>query len=90
MQDPEKQRITKESQLVGRVREGTWGEGLLSRARGLLDYPHYTRPQSFRSWNVPEVLVSGDHEEIHRWRHQMAIEKTRRNRPDLLDGTTTD
>ena len=86
----EKQRISKQSQRVGRVREGTSVEGLLSSGRGLLDYPHYTRPQSFRSWNVPEVLVSGNHEEIHRWRRQMAIEKTRRNRPDLLDGASTD
>ena len=50
----------------------------------LLDYPHYTRPAEFRGWNVPEVLLSGNHEEIRRWRVQKAIEKTRRNRPDLL------
>lgn len=52
--------------------------------QGILDYPHYTRPQSFRGWEVPEVLVSGDHEAVRRWRERMAIEKTRRNRPDLL------
>ena len=51
--------------------------------RGILDYPHYTRPQSFRGWDVPEVLVNGNHEEIRRWREQKALEKTRRNRPDL-------
>jgi len=50
----------------------------------LLDYPHYTRPAEFRGWKVPEVLLSGNHEEIRRWRLQKAIEKTRRNRPDLL------
>jgi tRNA (guanine37-N1)-methyltransferase len=50
----------------------------------LLDYPHYTRPADFRGWKVPEVLLSGNHEEIRRWRLQKAIEKTRRNRPDLL------
>jgi tRNA (guanine37-N1)-methyltransferase len=50
----------------------------------LLDYPHYTRPAEFRGWKVPEVLLSGNHEEIRRWRFQKAIEKTRRNRPDLL------
>jgi tRNA (guanine37-N1)-methyltransferase len=50
----------------------------------LLDFPHYTRPQSFRGWDVPEVLMSGNHEEIRRWRRAQAIEKTRRNRPDLL------
>jgi tRNA (guanine37-N1)-methyltransferase len=52
--------------------------------RGILDYPHYTRPQSFRSWDVPEVLMSGNHEEVRRWRREHALEKTRRNRPDLL------
>jgi tRNA (guanine37-N1)-methyltransferase len=50
----------------------------------LLDYPHYTRPPSFRGWDVPEVLLSGNHEEIRRWRHEKALEKTVRNRPDLL------
>ncbi len=52
----------------------------------ILDYPHYTRPPSFRGWDVPEVLLSGNHEEIRRWRRQKAIEKTLRNRPDLLNG----
>jgi tRNA (guanine37-N1)-methyltransferase len=52
--------------------------------RTLLDFPHYTRPASFRGWDVPEVLVGGNHEEIRRWRRENAIEKTRRNRPDLL------
>jgi tRNA (guanine37-N1)-methyltransferase len=50
---------------------------------GILDYPHYTRPPSFRGWDVPEVLLGGNHEEIRRWRHQQALEKTQRNRPDL-------
>jgi tRNA (guanine37-N1)-methyltransferase len=50
----------------------------------LLDYPHYTRPAEFRGWGVPEVLLGGNHEEIRRWRQQKALEKTRRNRPDLL------
>ena len=49
-----------------------------------LDCPHYTRPADFRSWPVPEVLLGGNHEEIRRWRQQKALEKTRRNRPDLL------
>ena len=56
-------------------------------ARGILDYPHYTRPPSFRGWDVPEVLMSGNHEEIRRWRREKALEKTRRNRPDLLAET---
>jgi tRNA (guanine37-N1)-methyltransferase len=51
----------------------------------LLDHPHYTRPQEFRGMPVPEVLVSGNHVEIDRWRRDAAIEKTRRNRPDLSD-----
>ncbi len=53
---------------------------------GILDYPHYTRPPSFRGWAVPEVLMSGNHEEIRRWRRQQALKKTQRNRPDLLSG----
>lgn len=51
---------------------------------GLLDYPHYTRPANFRGLQVPEVLVSGNHEEIRRWRRKTALQKTFRNRPDLL------
>ena len=52
---------------------------------GLLDYPHYTRPADFRGMGVPEVLASGNHEEIRRWRRRTALEKTLRNRPDLLN-----
>lgn len=52
---------------------------------GLLDCPQYTRPAEFRGWKVPEVLLSGHHEEIRRWRRQAAIAKTCRLRPDLLD-----
>jgi tRNA (guanine37-N1)-methyltransferase len=55
-------------------------------ARGILDYPHYTRPPSFRGWDVPEVLLGGNHEEIRRWRRTQALAKTQRNRPDLLEG----
>ena len=51
---------------------------------GLLDYPHYTRPADFRGMAVPEVLASGNHDEIRRWRRRTALEKTLRNRPDLL------
>jgi tRNA (guanine37-N1)-methyltransferase len=53
---------------------------------GLLDHPHYTRPAEFRGMSVPKVLLSGNHAEIERWRHEAALEKTRRNRPDLLGG----
>src|SRR5580693_3175386 len=55
---------------------------------GLLDYPHYTRPADFRGMTVPEVLVNGNHDEIRRWRRRRALEKTLRNRPDLLDPAT--
>jgi len=51
---------------------------------GLLDYPQYTRPPEFRDMKVPEVLLSGNHAEIARWRKEAALEKTRRKRPDLL------
>lgn len=54
------------------------------RQTTLLDFPHYTRPASFRGWDVPEILLSGDHEHIRAWRRQKAIEKTMRNRPELL------
>src|ERR1700688_171132 len=53
---------------------------------GLLDYPHYTRPADFRGMTVPEGLLDGDHQAIRRWRRQRALEKTLRNRPDLLEG----
>ena len=52
---------------------------------GLLDYPHYTRPAEFRGMAVPEVLVNGNHDEIRRWRRKTALQKTLRNRPDLID-----
>jgi tRNA (guanine37-N1)-methyltransferase len=50
----------------------------------LVEHPHYTRPAEFRGWNVPEVLISGDHQAVRAWRHEAALEKTKRNRPDLL------
>src|SRR5271163_20401 len=52
---------------------------------GLLDYPHYTRPAEFRGLAVPEILSGGDHHKISRWRRERALEKTFRNRPDLLE-----
>lgn len=54
-------------------------------SEGLLDHPHYTRPAEFRGMRVPEVLLSGHHAEIERWRREAALEKTRRNRPDLVE-----
>jgi tRNA (guanine37-N1)-methyltransferase len=55
-----------------------------SHAAGLLEYPHYTRPAKFRSWEVPEVLLSGNHAQIARWRREQAILRTWQRRPDLL------
>ena len=52
---------------------------------GLLDHPHYTRPRVFRDLEVPQVLLSGNHADIERWRREAAVDKTRRNRPDLLE-----
>jgi tRNA (guanine37-N1)-methyltransferase len=63
-----------------RAADSTCGSG------GLLDYPHYTRPADFRGMPVPEVLLNGDHQQIRKWRRQRALEKTLRNRPDLLEG----
>lgn len=51
-----------------------------------LEYPQYTRPPEFRGWSVPEVLLSGNHQEIARWRKEQAIARTRERRPDLLSG----
>ncbi len=55
------------------------------RGDGYLEEPHYTRPASFRGWDVPEVLVSGDHAKIAEWRADQRMERTARRRPDLLD-----
>jgi tRNA (guanine37-N1)-methyltransferase len=56
-----------------------------SHAEGLLEYPHYTRPQVFRSYPVPDVLLSGNHAEIVRWRRREALRRTFERRPDLFD-----
>jgi tRNA (guanine37-N1)-methyltransferase len=52
---------------------------------GILDYPHYTRPEYFENLKVPEVLLSGDHKKIKRWRQQQALKVTKERRPDLLE-----
>ena len=51
----------------------------------MLEYPHYTRPGEFRGWEVPDVLTSGDHGRIRKWREEQALERTRLRRPDLLE-----
>jgi len=61
-----------------------------SFSEGLLEGPQYTRPAEFRGWKVPEVLLSGNHAQIAAWRKDQALEKTRKNRPDLLRGDAKD
>ncbi len=55
-----------------------------SFASGLLEYPHYTRPPDYRGWKVPEVLLSGDHARVERWRREQSLKRTWERRPDLL------
>jgi tRNA (guanine37-N1)-methyltransferase len=61
---------------------GAWDD---SHAAGLLEYPHYTRPAEFRGWGVPEVLVSGDHAKVAKWRREQSLLRTCQRRPDLLE-----
>lgn len=61
--------------------DGAWDD---SHATGLLEYPHYTRPPEFRGWTIPEILLSGDHGKIARWRREQALLRTWLRRPDLL------
>ena len=56
-----------------------------SHATGLLEYPQYTRPAVYRGWSVPQVLLSGDHAQIAKWRREQAIQRTLERRPELLD-----
>jgi tRNA (guanine37-N1)-methyltransferase len=74
---------------VMRLLPGTVGkaESLQSESfeQGLLDYPQYTRPANFRGWKVPDVLLSGNHAAIAKWRYEQQIKRTRLRRPDLLN-----
>ncbi len=74
---------------VIRLKPGVLGDptGALddSHASGLLEYPHYTRPPDFRGWPVPEVLLSGNHAQIDRWRREQGLWRTWQRRPDLLE-----
>jgi tRNA (guanine37-N1)-methyltransferase len=56
-----------------------------SHSMGLLEYPHYTRPPEFRGWQVPEILLSGDHGRIEKWRREQALTRTFNKRPDMLE-----
>jgi tRNA (guanine37-N1)-methyltransferase len=73
---------------VARLLPGVLGDSAASEkdshAEGLLEYPHYTRPASFRGWKVPEILLSGDHARIASWRREQSLQRTLRRRPDLL------
>jgi tRNA (guanine37-N1)-methyltransferase len=80
-------------EAVARLLPGTMGNaesaGEESFADGLLEYPQYTRPASFRDWEVPEVLRSGDHARVARWRQAQALRRTLARRPELLDRPLT-
>jgi tRNA (guanine37-N1)-methyltransferase len=52
---------------------------------GLLEYPHYTRPPEYRGWKVPDVLLSGDHAKIEKWRREQALTRTFNKRPDMIE-----
>ena len=75
-------------EAVGRLAPGVLGNRNAAEndsfATGLLEHPHYTRPEVFRNWEVPEVLLSGDHERIARWRRKESLRRTFLRRPDLL------
>ncbi len=60
-------------------------EDSFSRGNRLLEYPQYTRPREFRGWQVPEILLGGNHQEIARWRRQQSVQRTRQRRADLID-----
>ena len=59
-----------------------------SHATGLLEYPHYTRPPEYRGWGVPEILISGDHAKIEKWRREQSLRRTLKRRPDLLENAS--
>ena len=75
--------------VVTRLLPGVLGDDESAKeesfSHGLLEYPHYTRPAEFRGMKVPEILLSGHHAEIAKWRHEQALERTRARRPDLLE-----
>jgi tRNA (guanine37-N1)-methyltransferase len=58
-----------------------------SHSMGLLEYPHYTKPSDYRGWKVPEILLSGDHGKVEKWRREQALLRTLNKRPDMLDKT---
>jgi tRNA (guanine37-N1)-methyltransferase len=77
------------TEAITRLQPGALGDEAASArdsfSHGLLEHPHYTRPEVFRGWRVPDVLLSGDHARIARWRRLMSLWRTWRRRPDLLE-----
>ena len=71
------------SRLLPGVLGGEESTLVESHSNGLLEYPHFTRPPEFRGWCVPDVLLSGNHAEIARWRKKESIRRTKARRPDL-------
>jgi len=73
---------------VARLIPGVLGDDSSSHSESfsekLLEYPHYTRPECFREWGIPDILLSGHHAKIEKWRHQQSLDRTARHRPDLL------
>jgi len=61
-----------------------------SHASGLLEYPHYTRPPEFRGWGVPDILTSGNHARIAKWRREQSLRRTLKHRPDMLEKADLD
>ena len=76
-------------ETVGRLVPGVMGNAASaddeSFTSGLLEYPHYTRPAEYRGWPIPDVLRSGDHARVERWRRAQSLARTRQRRPDLLE-----
>ena len=73
------------SRLIPGVLGDPTGAADDSHAMGLLEYPHYTKPPEFRGWKVPDILLSGDHGKIEKWRREQALIRTVRRRPDMVE-----
>jgi len=75
--------------VISRLLPGVLGDpdGAMddSHAAGLLEYPHYTRPPEYRGWGVPEILLSGNHAKIEKWRREQSLHRTLERRPDMLE-----
>ena len=78
------------SRLISGVLGDPTGAEDDSHSMGLLEYPHYTKPSEFRGWKVPDILLSGDHAKIERWRREQALTRTFHKRPDMLEKAELD